>query len=112
MLALSSDVWFPAVTLAGGILLTSFLSWIREILVTRRERAKERDAFQRESLGALQEALSELMLGYGKAYGLRLAAQSKKDSDKEGYRLPQDLWDRILDAERRVEMLASRVADD
>jgi hypothetical protein len=52
--------WFPVVTLALGALGTVIAEWWREQRGERRTRQAARDAFQRETLLALQDALMVL----------------------------------------------------
>jgi hypothetical protein len=84
------------------------------ILRAKRESAERLEGFQRMTLGDLQEALNDLMRGYEEAYGLRLNSLSgtNEGESKQRPRLPEDLRGRILTAERRAIMFASRVADD
>jgi hypothetical protein len=109
--AIPSEVWFPAATLVVGIVLKWVLDALQEGRRARAEAESHSTAFQRQSLEKLQEALTELGAGYERAYGLRFeSVLDGRERDKRP-QLPSDLFERILTAERRVVMIASRIED-
>jgi hypothetical protein len=112
VLDIPSEVWFPAATLVVGIVLKSLLDALQERRRTRAEERARATTFQRTALEKLQEALTELSAGYERAYGLRFESLLEGQERERRPRLPSDLQGRILTAERRVVMLASRIADD
>jgi hypothetical protein len=104
-----------ALTIVGGIvadLMKDRRVDSREAAARAVQKAAERDAFQRETLTGLQDALTEWARALMEAHGLYRKSAHANGSWETRSRLPDELNERMMALQRRVSLLRSRVLDD
>lgn len=114
--------WFPFLTLVLGYRLKTFEAWIQDKRTAVREReardearrdlrVTRRDAFQRDTLLELQDAVQKL--GRGTAAAQHADEMTFRQSNvwrKE--LLPEDVNQQLFVAQRQTTLLSSRVRDE
>lgn len=113
--------WLPVVTAFAGYFSAQLSDWFKDRRTYQREResrnvlrrdavAERRNEFQRETLLALQEVMTEWSNGLIEMY-VRKSFENKSSGEWKDADLPNGLTDRLSTSTTRSVMLSSRVSD-
>jgi hypothetical protein len=103
--------WFPVLTLVLGAVLAFVADCLREGKAASREREAAHDAFQHETLLALQDAIAKLRRAAGEIY---LQDEMRyRETGRYGRDRPSPTWDAALsEASMSIQVHRVRILDD